>query len=153
MASIPFSIQDLCYGLSYLPVLGLCIHQRVLRGQSEDWIWKCLWAMVAVWTAWFAAHDSQLCFFFFCQAQIFSPPVFYRLGIKVPWPNSADRKFSVSFNYKHNLINYLYCEWMNYNRECVGRESDRVLERDLLIIHVNYSYINIQLFIREWQRE
>ena len=71
------------------------------------------------------------------------PPVFYRLGIKVPWPNSADRKFSVSFNYKHNLINYLYCEWMNYNRECVGRESERVLERDLLIIHVNYSYINI----------
>ena len=77
------------------------------------------------------------------------PPVFYRLGIKVPWPNSADRKFSVSFNYKHNLINYLYCEWMNYNRECVGRESERVLERDLLILHVNYSYINIKLFIGE----
>ena len=52
------------------------------------------------------------------------------MGIKVPWPNSADRKFSVSFNYKHNLINYIYCEWMNYNRECVGRESERVLERD-----------------------
>ena len=55
----------------------------------------------------------------------------------------TDRKFSVSLNYKHNLINYLYCEWMSYNRECVGRESERVLERDLLILHVNYSYINI----------
>ena len=163
MASIPLGIQDLCYGLSYLPVLGLCIHQRVLRGQSEDWIWKCLWAMVAVWTAWFAAHDSQLCFclfffllvlfcwfcfvcffclfcfvcffclffwFFFLLGSDFLPPphVFYRLGIKEPWPSFADRKFSVSFNYKHNLINYLYCEWMNYNRECASRESERVLE-------------------------
>ena len=85
-------------------------------------------------------------FFFFVRLRFSPPPpppVFYRLGIKVPWPNSADRKFSVSFNYKHNLINYLYCEWMNYNRECVGRESERVLERDLLILHVNYSYINI----------
>ena len=82
-------------------------------------------------------------FLFFFVRLGFSPPVFYRRGIKVPWPNSADRKFSVSFNYKHNLINYLYCEWMNYNRECVGRESERVLERDLLILHVNYSYINI----------
>ena len=42
-----------------------------------------------------------------------------------------------------NMSRYLYCEWMNYNRECVGRESERVLERDLLILHVNYSYINI----------
>ena len=86
------------------------------------------------------------CFLFLLLGSDFlppPPPVFYRLGIKVPWPNSADRKFSVSFNYKHNLINYLYCEWMNYNRECVGRESERVLERDLLILHVNYSYINI----------
>ena len=81
--------------------------------------------------------------FFLLDSDFLPPPVFYRRGIKVPWPNSADRKFSVSFNYKHNLINYLYCEWMNYNRECVGRESERVLERDLLILHVNYSYINI----------
>ena len=83
------------------------------------------------------------CFFFVRLGFSPPPPVFYRRGIKVPWPNSADRKFSVSFNYKHNLINYLYCEWMNYNRECVGRESEWVLERDLLILHVNYSYINI----------
>ena len=85
------------------------------------------------------------CFLFLLLGSDFlpPPPVFYRLGIKVPWPNSADRKFSVSFNFKHNLVNYLYCEWMNYNRECVGRESERVLERDLLIIHVNYPYINI----------
>ena len=68
--------------------------------------------------------------FFFVRLRFSPPPphVFYRLGIKEPWPSSADRKFSVSFNYKHNLINYLYCEWMNYNRECASRESERVLE-------------------------